>query len=269
MLVALRFGRLSLAMSLAFLIIADVPAWSQRKKTPDWPAVELSGSVVKVSRGRVEIEAESVRYPGQAAKQASAKTAVGNKKSTGAKFLVFIHPKNTKVSVSGVAAPKFLKPGQYVRFDGKVDQKGNVQGEIGSLAVFVPERYFKPSFKVRRPPPNFLKDAPPSKTMDFSAQGIVVSYSRGKLILFINKVHRITAPVSEDAEIRFSTANYSIIKRGDKITVKGKQFRSGQVIADSVNFIAASKQIKKKNKKTDKPATKKESKKPSDVENKE
>ena len=227
---------LLLAVGMALSVAATASAQSN-KEDRQRPRVDLSGTITKSRGGLVEVAAESVRIRGQK-EEPGEKTEPKASPKKPETYVVAIHPKNTTVRISGTATAKYLRPRQYVRFEGQVDAKNAIEGSVLDVEVFVPEADFKPAFTVRFPAPKFASDVPPPKSRSFSAQGQVVGYSRGQLRVAVNG-ETITAPVPEDAIVRFTMNNLSVVKPGDKITVAGRLYRAGAVIGESVSISLA------------------------------
>jgi hypothetical protein len=217
--------------------------------------VELSGTIGKVARGGIEVSADSVREVAEGEKKAKTKAKAAPAKSATAEkqtVLVAIQA-STMIRVSGSGpANKVLRPGQYVQFDGKIEDEKVIKS-IGNLAVVVPDNKFQPKFEVRVPPPKFGEDTPVTKTKDFSAEGRVVGYSRGRLLVAVQGGKQVSVPLAEATDVNFTSTSFSTARPGDKISVEGRQARPGQVTADTVNITLSNEEPKPKAKEKEKP----------------
>ncbi len=230
------FRRLILALPFWLAVTAAASAQPNLKKLP---RVDLKGAVVKVRAGYIELTAESITLPGN--KDESLQAIV--EKTT--KYVVAVHPKNTKVRVSGTTEGKFLKSGQYVRFKGRANREYQIAVAVASLEVFVPEKSFQPKAELQVPPPSFIKDRPTPTVLPIEVAGRVISNRKDKLVLLVDGGRQLTVPLDPKATVRFTMARYSTVKRGDPITVSGRLYRPGQVIGESIAITPLSDSDKK------------------------
>jgi hypothetical protein len=235
-------------------------AWSapaavaqNQPRQPQLPTVDLSGTVESVKRGYIQVAAGDVkiREPRTASADGTqtparrpAETAGDDKKPE--QFVVAVDPANTKVTVSGTADAKVLKPGMFVRFSGRVDKERKVIGELGEVEVFTPAADFKPTFDVKLPAPKFATDEPAPETLAFEAEGPIAALKAGELTAAFFDNQKVKVKLAKEAKVRFTTADYSQARSGDVIRVRGKLFRPGQVLADSVTISLAEREKKEK-----------------------
>lgn len=238
-------------------------ALAQTPKDQEWPRVQVSGKIVKLGRGMIEVAADSVLTAEERKAKAKSKEKQKDKEPAATEAVVVaLHPKNTTLRVSGTSTGKFLRPGQYVRFSGKLDEKNQVAGPIGVVEVFLPQANFQPMLEVRSPAPKFASDAPPAKTRDFNVEGRVLAYQRGQLTVAVDDGKRITAPVPDEAQVKFTTTSFAQVKAGDTIHVDGRLLRPGQVVGELVTISLAPEEKKEKTKEKAEPKKTDPKKKP-------
>jgi hypothetical protein len=229
------------------------PALAQAPKADELPRVQVSGKIIKLGRGTIDVAADSVLTGEERKAKAKTKSKEKEKekdkeKAAAETVVVALHPKNTTVRVSGTSTAKFLRPGQYVRFSGKLDEKNQVAGPIGMVEVFLPQADFQPMLEVRSPAPKFASDDPPPKTRDFHAEGRVLAYYRGQLTVAVDAGKRFTAPVTDTAQVNFTITNFAQVKAGDTINVDGRLYRPGHVLGEMVTISLAPDEKKEKTK---------------------
>lgn len=233
------------------------PSLAQNKPKPaDLPTIELSGVVEAVKPGYVQLTADDVKIrqprsrnqsPGEAAAkpaQSEAEDKTTDKEQP-SKFVVAVHPQDTKVTVSGTAEAKALKSGMFVRFSGKVDMEENVLGELVEVEVFTPAADFKPKFDVKLPPPKFASDEPPPESLSFEAEGPITAIKAGELTATFFNNQRVKVKLAKVARVKFTVADYSQARPGDAIRVKGKLAAPGQVLGETVSISLADRMAKK------------------------
>jgi hypothetical protein len=215
---------------------------AQAPKAPELPTVELSGKIVKLGSGVIEVSTDAIDMTG--GKEAPKEKPTGKAKTQ--TVAVAVHPKNTQVQVSGTTSGKFLRVGQYVRFSGKMDENGKPQDDVGVIEVFTPDANFQAKLDVRLPAPKFASDAPDTKTRSFDASGRVAAFQRGQLTVLCDAGKRLTIPVTDATQVNFTLASLALAKPGDAITVSGRLFRPGRVIAERVGISVAAEEKKEK-----------------------
>jgi hypothetical protein len=125
-----------------------------------------------------------------------------------------------KVTVEGNAVVEALRAGVYVRFTANVDKRGNIQGEVNELEIFVPSESAKPGMYANDGALNLDGDAKPGVS-NYLIAGQIASYRRGKLTLAIPGSKGVRGKVSENAKVTIRGEDYRMAKPGDKISAKG------------------------------------------------
>ncbi len=167
--------------------------------------------------------------------------------NTNQKWLILIDPKAT-IHVVGTAELDFLKLGHFIRFTAAVDQRGRVQEKIGELALFTPRQ---PAEIGVWPEGDDTGDdtgddnttdqfddgtnrRPPVATVRlYSIAGRIVGIRKGKVTVNAGR-GMFQIELAEQPKITVDLADYSVVRQGDKISIrKGKmppvQVPPGQV----------------------------------------
>lgn len=137
---------------------------------------------------------------------------------------VFIHdnPAISAVRVKGTALPAGLRKGQYVKFQGAVNAKGQVAEPIQEMELAMPPK--------AGGVPQIIAD---KKTIILAQ---VVSNQNGKLTLTVptGKIRSFTATVDEHAKITVNIGDFKLAGAEDKITVTGRIYKA-ETGMDNVN----------------------------------
>ena len=159
---------------------------------------------------------------------------------TGHPYFIGLFPELSKLGISGTAEPSYLKPGMLVSFTADIDveKKGaEVAEPLKELAVI--------SKSETNTPGVFPEDRENKESTRFFVRGIVKSMKDDTLAVSAGG-KQITAKVASDAAIKIESADLSIVRPGDEISVDGrvyKEYRSennniqpGMVIGEKVDI---------------------------------
>jgi hypothetical protein len=170
---------------------------------------------------------------------------------SGQNWTVAVDPKAV-VHVTGTAEPDFLRPGLFIRFKAEIDQRGTAKEKLRELTIFRPSREDLPGIRPEgeggagdKPaegerrfgalPPEGRRKRPSERTRGaargsiptsgvYSVAGRITSSRNGTLTVSAGRA-AVRVELAEDAKIDVDTADYSLAKQGDRISVtKGKMF---------------------------------------------
>jgi len=151
-------------------------------------------------------------------------------------WMIWLQPQ-TKLITVGEAKAEFLYAGLFVQFKAELDRHRNVTRSIEELTVITPSQEKTPGIY---PLEDAKADSPGRKT---SAAGPCMII--GRISALRNDKLQIQVPqgtqlcqLSENAKIRLEVADYSMARKGDKISVMGLKMRgaAGQVQAVQVKI---------------------------------
>ncbi|HUT12090.1 MAG TPA: hypothetical protein VMY42_16430 [Thermoguttaceae bacterium] len=159
-------------------------------------------------------------------------------------WLIFLDQK-TVIHVTGTAELDFLRPGLFVRFSTALDKRGNAQGQVGELTIFTPspEQFpgIWPEGGMGGNPENPAEGGAAGggfgsgfgnsggglgaanaavytiagQIQGFRKDQMTVNYGRGS----------VQVELAENVSIKVDFADYSVAKKGDRISIKkGKMF---------------------------------------------
>jgi hypothetical protein len=161
------------------------------------------------------------------------------KASAGHPYLIALQPGYSKLGITGMAKPDFLKPGMLVSFTADVPDERRVELEepLTDLAIITPSETNTVGL--------FNEDRDNKESTKFFVRGKVTSYRDGKLTVAAGG-KQIVAPLPADAEIKLDSTDLSIVRQGDAIKVLGKQVQQyksegnniqpGQVVGQMVDI---------------------------------
>lgn len=216
------------------IVVAGFSLVLAQQKPKELPKVKLSGSIKTVKPGLIEVKPSAVRI--QFGKDAP-KAKEDEKDPREIDHLVAVDPRKTKIQVFGKSDATYLRPGQQVRFTGYVDPKGAYVGELSQIDVLISDRRFEPKLKLEVPTVSFTKDLEAPKNRAFTAHAVVGGVRRGQMVVTVQNRQRLSVPLSQELEVRYTTNNYGVAKEGDSINVQGRLYESGKVIADSLSIV--------------------------------
>ncbi|MEX2118787.1 MAG: hypothetical protein WD847_04180 [Pirellulales bacterium] len=149
------------------------------------------------------------------------------------RYVIGIHPMNTRVTVTGTADPSFLTNGLWVRFSVELNKQGRPQGELTELTIVELSEVVQPGAQAD------LVPGEDAKEQEGPIPYIVVGQVRG----LRNDNLQVAVPgktlklkLAEEAKITVDVSNYGLVRLGDEITVDGKQYQPGKVVADRVEI---------------------------------
>jgi len=165
-------------------------------------------------------------------------------------WLIFLDEK-TVMHVTGTAEADFLRPGLFVRFSTALDKRGNAQGQVGQLTIFTPSRQQFPGVwpegGMGGNPQNPAEGGGFGRGFGDAGGGLGAAsasvYTVAGQIQGIRK-NRMTVnygrglvqvELAENVAIKVDFADYSVAKKGDRISVK-----KGKMIPGRMGFARAS-----------------------------
>lgn len=126
----------------------------------------------------------------------------------------------TKLEVTGTAEPGYLRTGMHVRLSGEIDAKGNLQGEIESLAVFTPQgKNALGLFDEKDTGPN----AKPVKKVaagTYQIRAKVLSVKDKDLVLLAGG-KKIYGTLTAEPEVKVVAEDLAMVQDGDEATIAG------------------------------------------------
>jgi hypothetical protein len=143
----------------------------------------------------------------------------------GTRVLIQPNPMKVSVTVAGTAEPGFLKSGQLVRFEAKLDSKGIVKDEITKLAVVTQSENAYPRLDADIGPGDDLKELEKKGPVNYLVVGKLKSFKNGQLQV-ATPDKEIKAKLAEKPEITVDLGevdNLALVGEGDKVEdIKGK-----------------------------------------------
>lgn len=215
--------RLPTLAALAVLFAAS-PVLAQREGPQ--LRTELTGTVLRVTAGLIEMKAETGRvwtprdYQGE---QPQVPPGL---------YLIAVQPRRAEVMVTGTAGPEYLSAGQAVRLSGRADAKGNFEKPVARLEVFPPGRDFEPSLEVVPEPVKFSEETKESPYKSIEMAGLIRAARGGNINVQVGRNY-VTVPIDPEAKVAFTDGRYVIAQRDDTITVSGQLHSPGKLIAQS------------------------------------
>ena len=170
--------------------------------------------------------------------------------ATNQPWIVFLDPMS-KVHVRGTAEPDFLKRGMFIRFSAQLDKRGKSQSPIAELTVFTPSaetpvgiwpagaapvmgaegaNQFGATFG---PGVNAGPGAAKAPATSFyTVGGQITGERKGKLTVNAGR-GIVQIELTESPVINVDFADYTVVRKGDKISVRGRMFRGRQGFAQA------------------------------------
>ena len=185
---AVLLGLCSIAM------FSDAQSQQPWDKKADHKSAEESGSIEAIASVGVQIK--------------NAKSETWN---------LAVSPDST-VSVTGTAAPEYLKAGLTVKFTAEIDGTGAMQGEIEELEIFTPAG--KNSLGLFATGGG--DDAKPVKKLEAGTYDIkakIASYKEGVLTVVAGG-KKISGKVAAEPKIAVNLSDLSVAQVGDSVTAK-------------------------------------------------
>jgi len=179
---------------------------------------------------------------------------------------VIMIPRQAKVEVTGTATADFLRPGLYVRFTAEVDKHGTVKEKVAQLSIFTPSRETPPGLfspeaggagigggafdgfgagpggGVGKPPigigkaPGKIpgKAVPVETAKTYTVAGQITSARNNKLTVNAATA-AIKFEVTDDAAIDVKVADYSLARKGDKVSVQGRMVKGRLGMGEAIS----------------------------------
>ena len=161
----------------------------------------------------------------------------------------------TEVEVTGRAQPDFLRSGMYVRYSAGFNAKGKSSDKIDLVTIFTPNKIrkvgvFREGFAEE-------EGNKAGAITQYLVCGQLASFKNGKMTVVVNGKN-VRVDVAKDVKIMVDVSDPSLVKKGDKIEVRGYYFKKGAVFGESVKIelsepLGGAKKKSKKPKKPSKP----------------
>ncbi len=161
------------------------------------------------------------------------------KATAGHPYLIAMRPGYSKLGITGMAKPDYLKPGMFVSFSADLpkEKKGEVDEPLTDLAIISPSETNTPGL--------FNEDRDNKESTKYFVRGTVRSYKDGKLTVAAGG-KQVIAPVPSDMDIKLESNDLALLRQGDTIKVAGKQYQQyssqgntiqpGQVIGQQIDI---------------------------------
>jgi hypothetical protein len=142
------------------------------------------------------------------------------KSERGETWIVRTTPGQSQVRVTGTAEPSFLHTGLFVSFEGEIDKKGAVQGDIKDMSIIT-----QPASKTAAGlfPSGGGADAKPVRNPDagkYEIRGKVLTYKDGVLTVMACK--KISGKVDSSAAIKVDVSDLSLAQQNDIADVSAR-----------------------------------------------
>ncbi|MBX3412342.1 MAG: hypothetical protein KF708_06450 [Pirellulales bacterium] len=134
----------------------------------------------------------------------------------------------TDVQVLGEAEPGFLRPGQLVQFQGKIQGRGTVVEPIDELTVFTPRDGY--NIGVFKADENDKRDDGPKLIA-----GQLRSIKNGKIVVVAGK-QQIKAELIDEPQVKLDINDYSLAAPGDEIIISGIGFDQTKIEASGIEI---------------------------------
>jgi hypothetical protein len=164
----------------------------------------------------------------------------------------------TNVQFTGKATRDFLKAGVPVEFTAEVDEKHAVSDAVTHLTIVSLNADRGPGLFSEEPPTTTAASSPKAEAVKLPGtclvRGKITTFKDGKFVVNIGH-GTVTGSVDEDAEIKVATSDLKFARKGDSVSVKGRN--AGKMwLADSVTIQASEPLGGKKKPKAQSPAKK-------------
>jgi hypothetical protein len=183
-----------IAAALGLSLVASQSLWAQqgRQQAPKTTPVKVDGTVEAISPQGILVAQKDGKKFGMA------------------------FPPNAKVTLSGNAAPEFLKTGQYVQFTVNLDEKKKPTGEASKIQIIEQSAISSPGVFSEKGP-----DGKPGEPGPYFIRGTVKSFRDGTLSVAAGgPLMTVTIPAS--AAIPVTIADWDLANPGDQISGDGQ-----------------------------------------------
>lgn len=213
----------------------------------------LVGSAVAQQPGAPQVPREQLRTTGKVLGMRGPLMQLEN--SEGEKWVLQIEANVQNLSFTGSAEPGFLRPGMMVRFNAKINKRGDATEVIDQLILFTPRPGFElgvisttdlgggASNELFAGGEEAPKPAPVPKTTEiptYQVSGQITKISRsGEMTIAAGSV-AVKAKLDPDAKVSVDMADLSLVRPGDEATIEGWYItgRKGQGWANRVSISA-------------------------------
>jgi hypothetical protein len=124
-------------------------------------------------------------------------------------------PPNAKVTLSGNAAPEFLKPGQYIQFSVNMDEKQKPTGEASKIQIVEQSPISLPGVMSERGP-----DGKKGEPGPFLVRGTIKTFKETTMSVAAGGP-LVTVTISPSAVIPVTIADWDLASPGDTISGDG------------------------------------------------
>jgi hypothetical protein len=134
-------------------------------------------------------------------------------------WAVQVVPGQSKVIVEGTAEPSFLRSGVNIQFDGEIDAKGSLQGEIKELEIYSPQGKSDAGLF----PQGAEEGAKPIAKMipgSYTVKGRITSLKENQ-IMVVAAGKKISGMLAETPAIKVNSSDLGYVQKGDAVKVKG------------------------------------------------
>jgi len=213
------FSRLLLAASVVLLVVTGAQAQQRRGGAkPQMSPFAAQGTVQAVKFGAIQMLT-----------------------NTNQTWIVFVDQKS-KISVTGTAEADFLRPGLFVQFSVELDKRGKAQAPVSKLTIFTPTEQAQigiwPVGSVPVPGAadnpfgaGAANPQPRSKgpvAGEYAVHGRITSVRKDKYTVYAGR-GAVQIELADIPQINVDFADYSVVQKGDAITVSRGQFPQGMM----------------------------------------
>jgi hypothetical protein len=177
------------AAALGMSLTGSQSLWAQKgQQGPKTTAVKIDGTVEQISPQGILVNQKDGKKIGMA------------------------FPPNAKVTLSGNAAPEFLKPGQYIQFTVNLDEKKKPTGDASKIQIIEQSAISSPGVFSEKGP-----DGKPGEPGPYFVRGTVKSYREGQMSVAAGGP-LMTVNVPASAAIPVTIADWDLANPGDQIS---------------------------------------------------
>lgn len=224
---------------IALVAIACSVTWAQNQVDLNTlPKIQVTGKVAGIKQGYVEVEPTRIRvtYPKQEPGAKEPPKVDEDVDLNKINHTVAITPK-TRLNVDAQATTSYIKPGQYIKFGGKINKQGTVVSPVTAVEIFQPTgKTFQPKIDVQVAFGGFVGNKKEDISR-FTAEGRVLAVQRGQVIAIVNAQNaRLAFAVADDATVKVAGGALTSASPGDSVTVSGRMVKPGQIVGETVTI---------------------------------
>lgn len=196
---------------LALMLVAAcaLPAPAQQRRGQDREGVRLSGKLVALQPGLMQVEAKD-----------------------GETWLIKVEARGNDLMYTATAKPEWLRPGMWVRFRASFDQRGRQQTELADVTVFTPQEgqqlglipevslgdgLFSDEEEERK------KERSTNQVTPYVVAGRIVGFKKSKMTVAAGNVP-VTVEVPDTLRVAVEVADYSLAQPGDAVEIQGWKY---------------------------------------------